>query len=225
MSEPTERGLGRLFRPDPRDRAYALAAPAEASGIERRAWHAGFTYDQGGTSQCVAYSGVGWLRAGPVPNRAPLDFREIYDACQAVDEWPGAEPDYFGTSVRALFKVLRARGFVSEYRWAWDAETVVAHLLAKGPVVVGTTWTDGMSRPDADGFVRPTGAGLGGHAYLLVGANRARRVPWGGAGAVRILNSWGRGWGENGRAWLSFEDLHALLRDHGEAATATEVQA
>lgn len=222
-----EYGLGRLYAPDDRDRRYAISRPAEAAGITYRYWYTGDIYHQGRTPRCVAYAGVGWLRAGPVRNLVPIlqtDFAALYHECQRVDEWPGPPPDYDGTSVRALMKVLKSRGHVSEYRWTWSAGMAVDHVLAVGPMVVGTTWTEGMFEPDRHGFIRPTGFPAGGHAYLLIGAHREKECPDGSRGAVRIVNSWGAGWGQQGRAWLSIADLDGLMRDHGEAATAIEVR-
>lgn len=75
-----------------------------------------------------------------------------------------------------------------------------------------------MSRPGPDGFIRSTGASVGGHAYTLIGASRER-------GAFRILNSWGRSWGERGRAWISGEDLQHLVdggNQGGELRVALE---
>lgn len=206
-------GLGRLQATDPRDSAYKLPKPS-AGAIEKRYWITRGQLDQGGTSQCVAYSGVRYLTTNPVVNK-PIDPAELYQACQRVDEWPGE--DYDGTSVRALFKILKQRSYVSEYLWSWSADTVIAHVLAVGPVVVGTTWTIDMFMPDRWGFITFTGQPVGGHAWTIIGASRQKQ-------AVRMINSWGPGWGQNGRAWVSFSDLDALIKDDGEACTAKELR-
>jgi hypothetical protein len=216
-------GLGRRQAEDPRDKGYALKAPRPE--LSRRSMHwimSGPCDDQGGTSQCVAYSGVHWLRSFPVLNKR-LNQADLYKDCQRNDEWAGE--DYDGTSVRALFKVLKQRGLVSEYRWAWDAETCVNHLLTTGPMVVGTEWTMEMARgTDRFGYIAPDGEVVGGHAYLLIGASRDKKNPDGTIGAVRIVNSWGPKWGQKGRAWLSVPDLRRLLERDGEACTATEIK-
>jgi hypothetical protein len=213
-------GLGRLRAPDPRDRQYLLQRPRSVPS--HRTWYGGPILDQGGTSQCVAYAGVKYLLASPVINKA-IDPEPLYRECQRVDEWPGE--DYDGTSVRALFKVLKAKGYIQEYRWAFDAETVIAHVLAAGPVVVGTDWTWGMMDPDRHGYIAPEGESLGGHAWTIIGANRTRRNPDGTKGAVRMVNSWGPNWGnQNGRAWVTFGDLGKLIAAWGEACVAVEVK-
>lgn len=220
------RGLGRLHAPDTRDHNFLLARPAqEAAQITYRTWFTDQVFDQGDMPQCVAYSSIGWLMASPVRNTTNVPtFGEFYTDCQRNDELPGEEPLYQGTSVRASFKVLKQRGYVSEYRWAFNAATVVDHLLVKSPVVTGTTWLGDMFDPDKNGFLRVSGQPAGGHAYLLIGANRDKLCPDGSRGAIRIVNSWNREWGQSGRAWIAMTDFDKLMADDGEAATATEVK-
>lgn len=150
---------------------------------------------------------------------------EFYRKCQEVDQWPGEEPAYEGTSVRASMQQLVALGLASRYEWAFRIEPVVAHLLAHGPCIVGTTWTLDAFTPDRHGYIHFAGNPVGGHAWLLIGADRERINPDGTKGAVRMVNSWGRGWADKGRAWVSFAELDLLLRHSGEAAVATEMKA
>lgn len=220
----TSRGLGRRHALDPLDHKFLLARPAqEASQITYRTWFTDQVFDQGNTSQCVAYSSIGWLMASPVRNTTNIPtFGELYTDCQKNDEWPGEE--YDGTSVRAAFRVLKRRGYVSEYRWAFNAATVVDHLLVNGPIVAGTVWLNNMFDPDKNGFLNVSGQQVGGHAYLLIGANKDKLCPDGSRGAIRIVNSWNREWGQSGRAWIAMADFDKLMADDGEAATATEVK-
>jgi hypothetical protein len=216
MSEHENHGLGRLSAPDPRDRNFMLSRPLqEAASISYRYWiTTGAAYDQGWTSQCVAYAGNRWLTTNPIKN-AIIPFQELYDDCQQNDEWLGE--NYDGTSVRALFRVLKRRGLVSEYRWTWDVDVLLDHVLTRGPLVVGTDWYGGMFEPDKDGFVHLTGAIAGGHAWTVIGASRDR-------GSFRAINSWGAEWGQSGRFWISFVNMHHLLLAQGEACSAFEVR-
>jgi hypothetical protein len=188
-------------------------------------WSSPGVLDQGGTAQCVAYSGFKYLTSGPVINRRPRETpRQLYRECLLVDEWPGEDWDG-GTSVRALFKVFQRLGYVSEYRWAFDCETVVNHILTTGPVVMGTTWYTNMSMPhNKTGYVELTGRGDEGHAWLALGANCKRKNPNGTIGACRGLNSWGDRWGQQGRFWITFDDLDRLIQEDGEACVATEIK-
>lgn len=138
----------------------------------------------------------------------------MYTEAQKEDEWEGT--DYDGTSVRAGAKVLQALGYIETYLWAWDINTLIESVLTLGPVVVGTTWYEGMFEPDRrTGQVRPTGRIVGGHAYVITGASRK-------SGKFRFKNSWSRGWGLNGRFTMTFEDFEMLLNDDGEACLAVE---
>lgn len=215
-------GFGLRFSEDPRDRLFQLRAVTTAR--RNRTWYSLGVLDQGGTSQCVAYSGVKYLTSAPVIQASPMAPGQLYHECQLIDEWDGES--YDGTSVRALFKVLKSIGLIAEYRWAFDVATVVDHLLEKGPVVVGTVWTMDMFTPDRWGYIWPAGEATGGHAYLLIGANRDRRNPDGSRGAVRLINSWGENWGsQRGRAWMTIAALDQLIRNDGEACVANEVRA
>jgi len=222
-------GLGRRVSKDARDHDYKLPNKrAAAKTWTSRYWSSSGVLDQGATSQCVAYSGVKYLHTGPVYNRGlqQQDCARLYKDCQQVDEWPG--DNYDGTSVRALFRVFKSRGFVTEYRWAFDAETIINHVLTTGPVVMGTVWTMDMFMPRKGSFyITPTGEDVGGHAWLITGANRKKENPpdaGGGYGAVRMVNSWGEGWGQKGKAWISFKHLGKLVQMDGEACVAAEVK-
>jgi len=220
--------LGRLRSNDPRSRApqFRLQRPREASQLVARSWLAPdkrTILNQRETPHCVAYSALHYLMATPVVNNRALPAPiAIYDGAQAIDEWPGT--DYEGTSVNAGLKVLRSMGYIERWEWAYDANTAIDHLLARGPLMLGTTWFWDMFEPDAQGYIWPTGPSVGGHAFCLVAANRARKNPDGSVGAARILNSWGADWGQNGRAWISFKTLQLLIEDWGEVAYPVEVK-
>ncbi len=221
-------GLGRLVKEDTRDKKFLLPRRAEATNITSRYWTAKPALDQGATPQCVGFSGYQWLTSFPIRNKPAFTPTELYKEAQKRDEWPGE--DYAGSSVRGCFKVLKDKGFVSEYLWAETVDHVVDHLLTIGPVVVGTRWSIGMFMADNQGYIDDIGGNaVGGHAYLLIGANRLRKKKDGKKGAVRVLNSWGPNWGDEtsgratGRAWLSFKALEELMEQDGEACTATEL--
>lgn len=218
-------GLGRIEAPDARDKQYPMQAFLPERAVQRKTkYWANFTpaLDQGAHSTCVGHAWKGWLLTAPViqtkPDQDPTAVT-IYRECLPIDEWTQNDGDgdtmAFGTSVRAGAKALQARGYLSTYAWAFDADTVIDWLCIGGPVVLGTSWHSQMSFPDAEGIIKPTGAVVGGHAYLAVGVNIKREL-------VRIQNSWSSSWSDRGRAWLSFADLDTLIRRQGEACTAVE---
>ncbi len=217
-------GLGRLVSQDERDKKFLLPRRKEAGRITQRYWTSKHALDQGASSACVGFSGFRWLTSYPISNSPSFSPFDLYHAAQKQDEWPGE--NYDGSSVRGLFKVFKEKDYVSEYRWAESVDHIVDHLLTTGPVVVGTSWTVGMFMADNHGYIDDIGGqSVGGHAYLLIGANRMREKADGTQGAVRILNSWGTGWAQKGRAWLSFKALAELMAQDGEACTATELKA
>jgi hypothetical protein len=200
--------------------------PATLPGEKYRYWNAeGWWGDQGPTPQCVAYAWNHWLEDGPTTQpETPhgtgpvVNCTELYYEAQKVDEWAGEA--YDGTSVRAGAKILKAKGYISSYRWADPSnpvDDIVRALLTMGPVVVGTDWYSEMFTPDEFGFLSVDGRVVGGHAYLLNGVNTDREI-------VRVKNSWGHGWGRNGHAILAFKDLGRLLQNFGEACLAFEVR-
>lgn len=220
MQEP--KGFGRRASLDERDRRHLIPRRAIQELPIRKTWSGGAVLDQGATPQCVGYAGWGWLSGGPILNKPKFSPTELYHEAQKRDEWDGE--DYDGSSTRGLFKALTDLGFVSGYQWAFDVEPIIAHVLTVGPVCVGTDWYAGMTQPDAKGFLNTTGHIQGGHEWRIVGADREKRCPDGTAGAFRMINSWGRDWAAQGRAYVSFATVDRLIvEQNGEACTAKEV--
>jgi hypothetical protein len=226
LSIPREETIfGRLEAPDPRDFDHLMQAPRTPWSylLTERIWTAGPITDQGSRPHCVGHAWRQFLEASPVrrgKRQLPLS-EEIYDQAQQVDEWPGPPPPYAGTSVRAGAKVLQRLGLIREYMWAPDVDTLRKFVLGRGPVVVGTAWYAGMTHPTKRGkdvWLEPTSGYEGGHAYVLIGYSRRRH-------AFRCVNSWGRGWADNGRAWIKLETLgHLIFMQNGEACSAIELE-
>lgn len=222
---PSSHGLGRRYAPDVRDRGYLLAAPPPTQKIPAyRMWQTGVRLDQGQTPQCVGYSCALLVRAGPIVNPLP-DPSKIYALAQTLDEFPDTPPAD-GTSVRAGFKALQKMGILSAYHWAPNISTAMNFVLSTGPMVFGTNWYDSMFDPDKHGYLNidPKAQVAGGHAWLVCGAENGRTNPDGSKGAARMQNSWGRSWGDNGRAWISYDTLSRLIKEDGEAGMGIEIK-
>ncbi len=213
--------FGRLEIEDERDKQYPMSAVVPAfSDRTYRYWNdTQWWGDQGRKPWCVAYAWLHWAEDGPVTHQEiapPLASpKYVYDRSQQIDQWPGE--NYNGTSVRAGAKSLQELGIILGYTWANNVHEIVRALLETGPVVIGSRWYSGMSSPDINFVMNPTGSVLGGHAYVLNGVNKNKKL-------FRMKNSWGRGWGDNGRAWISFNTVNTLLMYGGEACLATEIK-
>jgi hypothetical protein len=219
----TDRKFGRLYSPDMRDFGFMMRAPLLAPVIERY-WDLGPILDQGATPTCVGHAWRQFLEAAPVPGTAGRSVPSpylIYDESQKIDGFPGPPPPYEGTTVRAGAKVLQSMGLIYEYRWAPNIETLRDYVLTRGPVVVGTAWFSGMTDPhkiDGRFFLDPRGTYQGGHAYTIYAYNRRLH-------AFGVVNSWGTGWADRGRAYVDFDTMDTLLfRMNGEAVSALEVE-
>lgn len=218
------KGLGRKWQLDLRDLNHLSRdhVPSAAPPRPYRYWYQnGWWGNQGNKPQCVAYGWLHCLEDSPLPQPGggPLFNPEaLYKEFQQNDEWPGE--DYDGTSVRGGAKALQKRGLLSEYVWGLTVDDLKDWILHKGIVVMGTNWYGNMSDPVMVGdkpMLQPTGALDGGHCYVLNGYNDVN-------GLFRMKNSWGRGWGHSGNAWIEGQDLAALLAQDGEACMPTELK-
>jgi hypothetical protein len=214
--------LGRLSAKDDRDKNYLIAnSPLYAtSSLTSRYWDDEQWWgNQGSTSQCVAYAWTHWLEDGPILQPSTpqpiVNPAIVYNQAQKIDEWPGE--NYNGTSVRAGAKVLQAQGFILNYLWAFNLTHLVNTVLNVGPVVVGTRWYRNMFYPNKKtGLITATGPLAGAHAYIINGVDTKKRL-------FRIKNSWGRNWGLQGRAFISFDNMNSLIKLRGEVCLATEL--
>jgi len=168
--------------------------------------------DQGFTNHCVGFSGANWGINLPVQDDYDDETgHDFYYKCKIIDGEPKAED---GSYVRSIAKVLRNEGRIEGYAFANDMSTMKWWLLNCGPLIVGTVWTSGMFTPE-EGIVNISGDPQGGHAYVL---NGYRKDDY-----IRIQNSWGYEWGNDGQAWISASDFEQIFRYGGEAMTAVEM--
>ena len=232
--------LGRMFIPDVRDNQYLIKnnfelirtkintlikrptnkpqpTPSPSPKPMIRYWNPdGWWGNQGDRPYCVGYSWAHWIEDGPVEHSgiAPIISPElIYSQAQKLDEWPGE--NYNGTSVRGGAKFLKNQNVIDTYYWAFDVDTLIKTVFELGPVVVGTNWYRSMFKPDRNGVIRATGGIVGGHAYVINGVDKTKKL-------FRIKNSWGKNWGVNGHAFISFVDMKKLINQNGEICIAVE---
>jgi hypothetical protein len=204
-----KRTFGRDYIVDPRDRRYLLRT--KASKRWSKTWRLGKVTDQGSAASCVGHAWYQWFGASPIRQR-PITADGIYELAKHFDEWDGT--NYDGTSLRGAAKVLMITGHIREYRWSFDIDSTIEHVLGNGPVVVGTNWYSGMSDP-GNGMMQVKGGVLGGHSYLVYGADTRKEL-------FKIRNSWGTSWGVKGNSRISFTDFDRLIGEAGEVCAAIE---
>lgn len=210
---------------DPRSRQYSVSKTFDATPFvpKKRIWNlpTNFPLDQGAEGACV---GFGWgAELATTPVRVPVSnegARIIYQRAQHHDREMGNNWDE-GASLLAGAKAVTEFGFVRRYHWAFNIQDVIETLVRKGPVVLGINWYSGMYHTEPNGLVRVFGDWVGGHCILANGfwpdhPQFGDVVVW--------TNSWGRGYGLNGRGYIRTSDLQRLLREDGEACIATDIR-
>lgn len=220
-----DRRLDRLVYYDERSKDYPVRTLIEGRKPRAYTWRHAQT-DQGREGACVGHAVTQEAAARPVtvfgdPLKQPPDAEalnltayDVYRQAQRIDPWEGEA--YSGTSVLAGVKIGQQQGWWDTYRWALGpgadnaANDVILSVGYAGPVIAGTRWTEAMFNADADGYLNPEGAVVGGHAYLLTSYSIKRD-------AVFTPNSWGGA----GQGWIRRSDLTKLLDADGEACVVT----
>lgn len=152
-------------------------------------WH-----DQVSEGICVSEAVV---RCMALLNRRRYQPRPLYDWAQDNDEWPGAEPDYDGTSVRAGLDCARTVGLV-------PARRSEPHYIRKGQV----------SRPPSPehGIAANRWATDMDEVLTALGREDDDAIPF--------ANSWGREYPR--RVWMPVEVHARLLAEAGEYGLITD---
>lgn len=170
--------------------------------------------DQKNSPHCVGFSMAHFGICLPTFTKyTEDDAHNFYYECKKIDGAPANED---GTTLRSAAKVMQNIGAINYYAFARDIDSIKWWLLNKGPIIMGTIWTEGMMTPDNDGVIDITGYVLGGHAYII--------NEWREDNYIGIQNSWGTNWGFCGRAYISKDNLSAILEYGGEALTAVELE-
>lgn len=211
--------LGRHLDPehDWRSRNFP-AATAPLTTVMHQ--HDGPILDQGNLNACTGNATAQALNCAPLRQPAgrrlltEADAVAIYSWATAHDPYPGRYPPTdTGSDGLAVAKAARKLGLISTYQHAFGlAHTLGA--LVRSPLIIGIPWLQSMFSPASDGYLTVTGAVAGGHEVCLRGIDVQRQ-------AVRLVNSWGHGWGDGGEAWLRWTDLGHLLEQQGDATVLT----
>ncbi len=174
------------------------------------------------------------LRRRRVPS-PDLSVELLFWRCKQLD----GSPDQDGTTFDAARDALATPGQCLEAFWPYDGDRditdvydppptalnahemrraslrpiathihAIRHALQEGhSVVAGLELWDAFYDCDSAELGPPTGDLDGaGHALCLVGLDDHRQ-------AIKLRNSWGRHWGEDGYSWLSIDTLPTVLRE------------
>jgi hypothetical protein len=202
-------GLGRRVHHDPRSRAFPARAAAAVHDVAWR--HYGPVLDQGQLGSCTGHALVDCLMTRPYYTTGRRlthdDAVRAYKRATVIDPFPGAYPPTdTGSDGLDVCRAAVEFGWITGYDHAFGIDHLLGSLML-GPVMVGTEWRDAMFNPDARGRLTVAGPVVGGHEYTIT----AKSGKW-----LRILNSWGSGWGLGGTAWIRIDDLAALLDAQGD---------
>lgn len=222
----TDPRLGRHVEHDPRSRAFAFAAPAAVPQVNVRHTRYIEIFDQGNLGSCTGNSGMGCLgTSGFYETVRPLvsDWTEaaavkLYSEATVVDGFPGDyPPDDTGSSGLAIAKVLKKRGWISEYRHAFSFDDALAALQIR-PVITGVNWYRSFFRPDSNGIIHldPASGIAGGHEFVLDEIDWDRKL-------IGAQNSWGTSWGDKGRFYIPFDVFKRLMDEDGDVTVFTPI--
>ena len=209
--------LDRIIQFDEKSRGYSIAGLRSNKKLRSYTWRCYDWFNQGTEGACVGFALGHELAARPAEVRG-LGYNylveKIYWEAQKLDPWeggsyPNASPQYAGTSILAGVKRVKDLGWIEGYKWGFNIEDVLYGIGHNGPAVLGIRWYSDMYNPDENGFIKPTGSLVGGHAILARAINIKK-------GYVTLRNSWGKNWGKNGDCYITFEDLETLLNQQGE---------
>ena len=140
-----------------------------------------------------------------------------------LDEMPYSETDW--TTKPSTTAKENAKKFRIDF-WrqvnTQDIKEVKAQLAAGYPVIIGAEVSkefvnDGFAKK-ADFVWSETGTVSGGHCMLLVGYNDTKN-------AFKVMNSWGKDWGDNGFAWIDYKFFPTAVKYGFVAKDAITVNA
>ncbi|MFC1410518.1 C1 family peptidase [Streptacidiphilus sp. N1-12] len=175
-------------------------------------------FDQGKVGDCTMNAGYGCLvtaplgKAGqtPVTQAVILSGYELetrLDDSQIPGHYP---PNDTGSTGAWSMTTLVKLGLISGWHHTRSLRTALI-MLNKGAISIGVRWYQSMFTPDADGTIHVVeSSGVAGGHQLCVVANDTKNR------RIRLRNSWGTGWGDNGHCWLSWADFALLLKQGGD---------
>lgn len=177
-----------------------------------------YVADGVGVHNCTGFCGANFINGGPMMKKPFLtdqDALNYYYENRRIDEWPGE--NYDGSSVSAMCKQLISLGRIKEAYYTTNFDTMVKWKQSgKGGLMISTPWYEGMYVTDSNGFIRPTGRKVGGHAIWDRAVTSWLSAIW--------FNSWGDDFGFGGDGYVSEVDYRWLIGQGLRAYMATQVK-
>lgn len=236
------RTYGRHVRHDPRSLAYAVGVLPK-SALQSVDWTRRIpVLDQGNVGSCTANAAVGALGTDSAGRTATTTVTiteagaarshglftagtyqldeafalRLYSLETILDGYPGTYPPIdTGSNGVGAGKALQALGLITKYTHAFSLAAARSALQA-GPIIIGVHWYASMESTDTDGripIVKASGL-AGGHEVEIPRWDSTLDRFW-------ITNSWGAGWGLDGRGYLTGTDLQTLLSEEGDVTAFT----
>lgn len=238
-------GLGRHVHHDAQSRRFPFR-PVHAAAHLGPVHHERHVpiFDQGELGSCTGNAALGILATGPYWDAEPQSWHDhgplsgttripwteegavmVYSAATQIDGLDGVYPaEDTGSDGLSAAKVLTEAGIIPGYEHTFSLADALA-ALQHFPLLVGTVWTESMFEPGSGGLIKPTGATLGGHEWIVDEYVPAgSRTATGGQPNIDLIGgttSWGESFGVRGRFYMSVKDFGRLLDADGDVIVLT----
>lgn len=158
------------------------------------------------------------INGGADQGLSPYDAAQLLESqgCATLAVMPYNDSDY-KTQPNAAQRANAANYQIADWEYLDNNTTAIKSALASGPVWSGLTvyWTSGW-QSSGEISLSQVSSGMsaaGGHGICLVGYDDNRATA-DGSGAFKFINSWGKGWGQSGYGWISYQ----YLQKYGKGA-------
>lgn len=209
--------LGRHVNHDPRSLSFQVfAQPARTLKSVKHTRHIP-VLDQGDLGSCTGNAAVGLAGTGTVFDALPsghvvLDEAlavKVYSRATQIDPFSGTYPPTdTGSDGLSAAKAVKELGLIAGYTHATSLSAMQS-ALQDTAVMIGVNWYSGFDYPDSSGFVKVSGYVRGGHEFVVDEIDMEKQ-------RFGATNSWGTGFGVNGRFYFSFADMTRLFNEDGD---------
>lgn len=208
--------LGRHIDHDPRSRVFAVSTLTPLVNVRHQS--IGLPLDQGEVGSCTANALVGDLNTKPnVPAHGPWTEKgalRLYGR-ETANEGRPYPPNDPGGSGLAVCKAAVQLGMISSYQHAFNLQAALSALVS-GPIITGVNWYDSFDTPNTGpkGYgsqvsIAPGARVRGGHEFMADELDVDNKL-------VGFTNSWGLGYGIQGRFYMTWDTWGSLLSQGGD---------